>query len=482
MSFAALNEVTRALRMLLHSQLVQVSPSAVVTLLPPGADLPAVSGVNLYLYRVVESPSSKNRPWPGDRATGPSTRPALGLELSYLLTPLGTRPDDASFQLGDDAHTMLGVAMLALQENPVLNDVHIPGFDADTVLAPFLRQSYETIKVTLAPTSLEELSKIWVTINQPYRLSVAYEVALVQLTPTLPPADNGGIVVSTGVNVITLAAPCLSALTPATGALARLDAGNGLVRNALTIEGFGLSFPGQVPTVRIGGQPVPVQPTPAPTDTSLTVLLPTDLDAGPQADVRVTLNGRTSPPLVLVASPWLASMTPIRSALDPARPADLALTLRGNGFTVAPQAVRLEGPGGTTSVTTFEPGGDDGRASVTLPTTLANGLYRVRLVVSDASRSVSNSRTLEVIPRLDRPIGLTQITVSGNPVHRLTLTGARLNGRDVRVLLDGVAHGIGGNPDPAQMVITLGRLLTAGSYEVSVIVDGHASRSVTLVV
>ena len=127
MSVEAINEVTRGLRMLLHSQLVRVSPSAVVTLLPPGDDLPAVSGVNLYLYRAVESPSTKNQPWPGDRATSPSARPALGLQLSYLLTPLGTRPDDASHQLGDDAHTMLGVAMLTLQEHPILNDVHIPG-------------------------------------------------------------------------------------------------------------------------------------------------------------------------------------------------------------------------------------------------------------------------------------------------------------------------------------------------------------------
>src|SRR5215471_1030549 len=159
MSFDAINEVTRGLRMLLHSQLVRTSASAVVTLLPPGDNLPAVSGVNLYLYRVVESPSSKNQPWPGDRVTPPSARPALGVDLSYLLTPLGTRPDDASFQLGDDAHTMLGVAMLTLHENPILNDVHIPGFDADQVLPPFRLNSFEQIKVTLMPTNLGVLSK-----------------------------------------------------------------------------------------------------------------------------------------------------------------------------------------------------------------------------------------------------------------------------------------------------------------------------------
>src|SRR5262249_10070034 len=177
MSFDAINEVTRGLRMLLHSQLARVSASAVVTLLPPGDNLPTVSGVNLYLYRVVESPSTKNQPWPGDRVTPPSARPALGLELSYLLTPLGIRPDDASFQLGDDAHHSRGRAMSPLKKTPIRTDAHIPGFDADPAPPPFLLNSYEPVKVTLMPTNLEELSKIWATINQPYRLSVAYEVS-----------------------------------------------------------------------------------------------------------------------------------------------------------------------------------------------------------------------------------------------------------------------------------------------------------------
>ena len=94
MSYAAINDVTRGIRMLLHSQLVRVSSSAVVSLLPPGDALPQVSGVNLYLYRVTESPFTKNRPWPGDRTTRASDRPALGLQLHYLLTPLGAPPTD----------------------------------------------------------------------------------------------------------------------------------------------------------------------------------------------------------------------------------------------------------------------------------------------------------------------------------------------------------------------------------------------------
>ena len=86
---------------------------------------------------------------------------------------------------------MLGVAMLTLHEHPILNDTHIVGFDASTVLSSHLRDSYEQIKVTLSSVSVEDLSKIWATINKPYRLSVAYEVSLVELIYGCQTADRG---------------------------------------------------------------------------------------------------------------------------------------------------------------------------------------------------------------------------------------------------------------------------------------------------
>src|SRR4051812_49253514 len=123
MSFLAVHDVTRGWQALLHSELTRQSGSSVVvTLLPPGEELPQKLGINLYLYRVVESPATRNRDWPGDRRTPPTDRPALGLHLYYLLTPLGTKPEETGL-VGDDAHTMLGLAMLTLQENSVLNDV-----------------------------------------------------------------------------------------------------------------------------------------------------------------------------------------------------------------------------------------------------------------------------------------------------------------------------------------------------------------------
>jgi hypothetical protein len=486
MSFAAINDVTRGIRMLLHSQLVRVSSSAVVSLLPPGDALPQVSGVNLYLYRVAESPSTKNRPWPGDRTTPPSDHPALGLQLHYLLTPLGTPPDDASFGSGDDAHTMLGLAMLTLQEHPVLNDAHVPalpaagglnatpGFDADAALPGYLLNSYEKIKIMLSPVGVEDLSKIWATINQPYRLSVAYEISLVEITPTPPPRVQGGIVQRTGLDVILLQAPRLDSINPAVGALVQVDNTGALRANSIVIDGGGLSSPGEMPIVTVGGQPVSIQPRSPPAVSSLTANLPTDLEAGPQADVRVSLNAVVSAPLTFTVTPWLSTITPVRSALA----ANQHMTLQGIGFTASPQGVRFDGAGAPVGLTAFNPGSTDIQGTITIPSGLPNGIYRVRIVLADAAQSASNSRTFEVIPRIDSAT-LAPGSPPGSSVT-LTVNGARLDGNDVRVLLDGVIFQAPPNSNGAQLVYIFNRLISAGSHPLAVTIDGHMSHTVDL--
>ena len=376
MSSAAIKDVTKGLQVLLLSQLSAVSSTAQVSLLPPGDALPTGLGVNLYLYRIMESPFTKNEPWPGDRTTAPSASPALGLDLFYLVTPFAPAPDPSAAN-GDDAHTMLGAAMLAFHENPILNKVHIKSFDADTVLSPALLNSFEQVKIRLTTTSLEELSKIWATINQPYRLSVAYEVSLVELTPTPPPPVNGPVVLSTGLNIVPWTPPLLNSLSQAAGALAHIDGSGAIVPNTLTIAGSGFLLPGFSPQVLFGGQAVTVSSAPAPTSNALTITLPATVDAGPSNDVQVSLNGKTSTPIPFVVSPWLSRITPIRTALDAsAGPPAPLLVLDGQGLTTAPQAVRLDGPGGTTNITTFAAASTDQEVKVTLPAALQNGHLR----------------------------------------------------------------------------------------------------------
>jgi hypothetical protein len=469
--------------MLLHNELVKVSASAVVTLLPPGDSLPTASGVNLYLYRVFESPFTKNQPWPGDRTTPASNLPALGLQLFYLLTPLGTRPDDNSFQLGDDAHTMLGSAMIALHENPILNNVHIPplgsspGFDADTVLPAFLLNSYEQIKIILAPIGIDELSKIWATINQPYRLSVAYEISLVELTPTPPPPVDAGIVISTNATILAWQAAQLVSLVPPSGALVHVGAGGVIIANSLVIQGSGLTMPTQDSVVMVGGQVATIVATTSAPHETMTVTLPSDLEAGPQINVSVLLAGRASVALQFNVTPWISYIMPIRTALDPASAADLTLTLNGIGFTNTPASVRFDGPAGTTSVGAFLAGGSDKQAKVTIPTGLTNGVYQVRLVLSDGASSATNSRTLQVIPLVATPVGVANVVVAGTNVHRLTLNGQRLNGGDVRLTIDDIVYQTGANANATQLIFTLGKLLDPGTHNISVNVDGQSSRT-----
>jgi len=485
MSYMAVHDVTRSLQRLIHSQISRDNSSAVVTLLPPGGQLPEALGVNLYLYRVAESPFFRDRPWPGDRTTPPSDRPALALQLFYVLTPLGTAPEQDRRD-GDNAHTMLGLAMLTLHEHPILNDIHLPfpDFDADVELPDYLLNSYEQIKICLAPTGLDELSKIWSTINQPYRLSAVYEVSLVQLTPTPPPPAGGGIVTSTHLDVRTLDPAHLTGLTPPTGALARIA--DQLVRpNELRIDGSGLLFSGQTTVVQVGGRPATVKSVPAPTDTSIVVELPLDLDAGPEAAVTVTRFGRTSAPLTFTVRPWLSEIKPIRTALDPSQPADLTLNLKGVGFTTTPQKVLFELAGSVTPATMFQAGGTDTQAAVTIPAELANGAYSVRLVL-DTAGSASNSRTLIVLPLIANvtpdltPTADPQI--AGEDVHELTVDGARLNGADVRLIVDGAIQQVGAQPESAGFVYSLKRKLSSGVHTVAVNVDGFTSRSVEVVV
>ena len=452
-----------------------------VSLLPPGEAMPSGLGANLYLYRVTQSPYTRNQPWAGDKTPTPGTPgPVLGLELSYLLTPFAPAPD-ASSAAGDDAHTMLGAAMLALYQNPILNDAHLAGFDADAELSPSLLNSYEQIRIRLMTTSLDELSKIWATINQPYRLSVAYDVSLVEVTPDVVAPTNTSQVMRTGLDVRTMGPPRIDAVTPLSGAVAQVNGAGNLVANVIVISGSGFSLPGQTAVVTVGGQMVAINSAPVATNTSISVQLPVTPDAGPNQNVTVMLSGLTSAGAPFTVLPWLDRITPLRTALDgPGGVTPLALA--GIGFTTTPSGVRLDGPGGTTSITAFAGAVTDTVAAVDLPGTLVNGLYQVRVILAAPDHLATNSRTLEVIPLLAGPIGVAQVTVAGVQVHQLTLTGKRLAGTVIALTIDGSQYRAAANANATQIVFTMARLLSAGQHSVSVSVDGSVSHVVAVVI
>ena len=169
----AIGMVSESLRaLLLDANLgMQLEPAVPVTLLAP--DEPGDDRrVNLFLYQVRESPTLRNQDWrPSPTQPGQLQPPPLSLNLYYLMTPYAAN----DLENGNaTAHAILGEAMRVFYENPV-----VPA--AGGILAPGLGPAREQIKIMLQTVDLEELSGVWTTFNQPLRLSVLYEVSVVQL-------------------------------------------------------------------------------------------------------------------------------------------------------------------------------------------------------------------------------------------------------------------------------------------------------------
>lgn len=164
----AIGMVSTSLRNLLIGEMT-LSPALNVTILAPdepGGD----RRVNLFLYKVQENPVLKNMDWQVKR--GESTRlvpPPLSLNLFYLLTPYA--PNDSQTGNSTD-HEILGEAMRVFYENPIVPKDYLDSG---------LQNAREHIKIMQNTLNLEELSQVWSTFTQPFRLSVLYEVSVVQL-------------------------------------------------------------------------------------------------------------------------------------------------------------------------------------------------------------------------------------------------------------------------------------------------------------
>jgi len=128
--------------------------------------------VNLFLYHIKECPYLKNQDLPGAASPGEYGHPPLALDLHYLMTAYAE--SDEGDQI--EAHQILGDAMRALHDHSYL---------LGNILDPALEGSVERAKVTLDPLTVEDVTKVWVALNTPYRLSVGYKVTIVQLQSRL---------------------------------------------------------------------------------------------------------------------------------------------------------------------------------------------------------------------------------------------------------------------------------------------------------
>jgi Pvc16 N-terminal domain len=157
------------------SQLVTAEQSIVLSN-PAQVALPqgVVRQMSLWLYHVVPNEHLRNGPFV--RRRDPANQndddaqfyPPLVLNLLYLLTPSIQSDGNGADQLADQR--LLGRAMQILHDQAVLpmQSKEAPGDGTE-------------LHLSLAPRTIEELAQVWEAMQQPYRLSVCYEVRVVRI-------------------------------------------------------------------------------------------------------------------------------------------------------------------------------------------------------------------------------------------------------------------------------------------------------------
>jgi hypothetical protein len=132
--------------------------------------------LSLWLYRITENEFLKNVPPPE-----PGRVPPLAIDLHYLVTPFaGTAEND---------QVLLGKVLEALNENP---SVYVSR-PADRVA--------DEIRVVFCRLPLEEVTRIWEALQEPYRLSVCYLVRVIRIDAGSVRADAFVREITTGAGV-----------------------------------------------------------------------------------------------------------------------------------------------------------------------------------------------------------------------------------------------------------------------------------------
>lgn len=122
--------------------------------------------LTIFLYEIAEDPTLRNRPpvrsLPPDAPT--SRKPPMALLLRYLITPWG---GDQETQ-----HRMIGRTLQTFYDDAILDGDQLTGS---------LAGGTDALHFTLTPLTLDQKSWIWYAIQKPYRLSLNYEVRVVNL-------------------------------------------------------------------------------------------------------------------------------------------------------------------------------------------------------------------------------------------------------------------------------------------------------------
>lgn len=125
--------------------------------------------LSLWLYQVQPNEFVRNAPLQRLAADDSVQYPPLAINLFYLLTPATNSVE------GDQM--VLGRSMQILNDNAILMlpSAEVPG-------------ETEELHIGMCQRDLREIAEVWEALQQPYRLSVCYEIRIARIdsTRTLP--------------------------------------------------------------------------------------------------------------------------------------------------------------------------------------------------------------------------------------------------------------------------------------------------------
>jgi hypothetical protein len=130
--------------------------AAVVLRNPTETARDSANRLSLWLYQITENEHLKNQAPLRSDDPHVNNFPPLALNFYYLITPFATS--------GEGDHLLLGKTMQVLYDNSML------------LLRDPANQIAEELRIILCNLNLEQITRIWEALQQPYRLSVCYQV------------------------------------------------------------------------------------------------------------------------------------------------------------------------------------------------------------------------------------------------------------------------------------------------------------------
>ncbi len=128
-----------------------------------------VNAISLWLYRVARNADLLNAP--PERVDDQLKRQPLPIDLFYLVAPITAT--------SDNEQALLGKVLQVFAEHAILRG---------TDLQDDLEGETTELRLTLETLTLEELTRVWTALAEPYQLSASYRVQVVRIDSELEPS------------------------------------------------------------------------------------------------------------------------------------------------------------------------------------------------------------------------------------------------------------------------------------------------------